>query len=573
MSCLRRGRGTALTLAVWAGVVLWACTPGGDRNRGGSSSSGSGGAASASSSSSSGCVGDCGSDAGVPPTDAGTNLPDASSGDASVREDAGPPCPECEFQENTPARCSDGVDNDSDSYIDCRDFECDNVSPCDIPENTTAACTDGFDNDGDGYRDCRDFDCDNAAPCNVPEDAAQACSDGYDNDGDGYTDCADFGCGGLSVCVPQEDNATACRDAADNDSDGQTDCNDDQCAALSVCSTVESNAASCADLVDNDSDGQTDCSDSDCTNVASCNVTTVRVVTYNVQSLGEPGGTQWNAAQAQLRRVDADVVTLQEVEAVEAAALQTFAAQLGYPHVFQGQISTAMAGGLTNAVLSRLPLEDSRSRSSDDISPDSNANETGRDIVVTRVVVQPGRAYLGVFTMHFKSGFEDADYVRRQVEAIRLRDAVGQYSAQHPGDAVVVTGDFNEEINESTLGRVYSQAPAGMPLSYQLGSDLSYPLTYQPFTTLTATGLSVTDPTHEDSNNHATRIPSNRRIDYLLYRGAELVGDEVYNPCRDNGVDDDPSGQWLPKTGPVPACGSESDASDHRPVFAEFRFP
>jgi hypothetical protein len=164
--------------------------------------------------------------------------------------------------------------------------------------------------------------------------------------------------------------------------------------------------------------------------------------------------------------------------------------------------------------------------------------------------------------------------VRRQVEALRMRDAVNQYLATHPDDAVVVTGDFNEEINENTLGTVYPQAPEGMPLSYRLGSDLAYPLTYDPFAAMASAGLSVTDPTHEDGSSHATRIPSSRRLDYIYYRNAELVGDEVYNPCRDNGVDDAPVGQYRAKTGPaVGDCSAAEGASDHRLVFADLRVP
>lgn len=87
--------------------------------------------------------------------------------------------------EDTVEMCTDGLDNDGDGYIDCRDNSCRNneslsvrrvcqeslpqsaVAGCDgsEPNNSAcydavlAACSDGQDNDGDSYVDCEDFDC------------------------------------------------------------------------------------------------------------------------------------------------------------------------------------------------------------------------------------------------------------------------------------------------------------------------------------------------------------------------------------------------------------------------------
>jgi len=86
------------------------------------------------------------------------------------------------------------------------------------PEDTDAACSDGRDNDGDSYVDCMDFNCSrnpavtvcptdagvlDAPPARGPEDTNAACTDGRDNDGDGYVDCADFNCSrnaAVTVC-------------------------------------------------------------------------------------------------------------------------------------------------------------------------------------------------------------------------------------------------------------------------------------------------------------------------------------------------------------------------------------
>lgn len=87
--------------------------------------------------------------------------------------------------EDTVEMCTDGIDNDGDGYIDCRDNSCrlhlsvavrrvcQESLPQDMDPNCNgsdptdqrcynavlAACSDGQDNDGDSYVDCEDFDC------------------------------------------------------------------------------------------------------------------------------------------------------------------------------------------------------------------------------------------------------------------------------------------------------------------------------------------------------------------------------------------------------------------------------
>jgi len=103
--------------------------------------------------------------------------------------------------------CSDGIDNDGDGLIDCKDTECKYspvVTVCGSGENTVEACSDGIDNDNDGYTDCRDWDCNKNPYVKIckkgkytfaKEGATnETCSDGIDNDGDGFFDCEDYSC-------------------------------------------------------------------------------------------------------------------------------------------------------------------------------------------------------------------------------------------------------------------------------------------------------------------------------------------------------------------------------------------
>ena len=48
---------------------------------------------------------------------------------------------------------------------------------------------------------------------------------------------------------------------------------------------------------------------------------------------------------------------------------------------------------------------------------------------------------------------------------------------------------------------------------------------------------------------------------------------ETYEACEDDGVDDFPYGDVLPKLGEPLACGVSADASDHRPVVAVLYLP
>ncbi|MDE0957371.1 MAG: hypothetical protein OSB12_01910 [Planctomycetota bacterium] len=86
----------------------------------------------------------------------------------------------------SPEICDDGLDNDSDGFVDCFDADCVGNPAC--FEGDPITCADGVDNDGDGTTDCADVDCSGIGPCGLESDF---CDDGIDNDGDGLIDCAD----------------------------------------------------------------------------------------------------------------------------------------------------------------------------------------------------------------------------------------------------------------------------------------------------------------------------------------------------------------------------------------------
>ena len=161
----------------------------------------------------------------------------------------------------------DGLDNDSNGFIDCSDFECTMASRgattaaiehcASLPvENTLVLCMNGIDDDGDLFTDCDDFSCSREEDGAEPDaaafcaDAGEAsyleCRNGRDDDGDGFADCADFSCldapldtdpiSGLlrhpcdeTPNVVLADPLTLCTNGRDDDDDGFTDCNDFDC--------------------------------------------------------------------------------------------------------------------------------------------------------------------------------------------------------------------------------------------------------------------------------------------------------------------------------------------------------
>lgn len=512
-------------------------------------------------------------DAGEPESAEPAPSPAAEPSEPAPAEPAPAPEPEPEPAENNQALCTDGEDNDGDGDRDCADSDCSAIAPCGLPETNAQTCTDGVDNDNDGYFDCVDFDCDVVYACTIDENSLDACRDGIDNDGDGYTDCVDFDCEGQAVCSPNEDTTLTCTDGVDNDDDDATDCADPDCASLSVCQTTEDNTSTCRDGVDNDGDGDRDCDDSACADLPVCNRDELRVVVFNVEEIGVVGTGPYAALVRILNRLDGDLVCLTEVDASEAETLSALATATGYAFFAQAAVSTPMAGGLTNACLSRFPILTAESRSSDDISADSDANETGRDILLVRVDVAAGAAPVTALVVHYKSGFDHADFFRRQVETLRTAQLLEQSRARFAGDSFVVVGDVNEDVAVESQ-EVYDDFPFGMPFSYRFGSDLAFPITYGPHATLTAAGLTTADATWEDSTvEYGTRYASDRRIDYIFYDGLTLLADEVYDPCRDNGVDDPPVGQFMQKAGAPLECADGQRASDHRPVMADFALP
>ncbi len=302
----------------------------------------------------------------------------------------------------------------------------------------------------------------------------------------------------------------------------------------------------------------------------------LRVATWNTQSLGNQGSNEWNRTVDIINRIGADVVALQEIDtAAEAALIPTLAGATGYSDWAVSSISGTLSGDFRGAVLSNYPILFSASHSAAQLSGDPNANDITRDIFEVHVQVPNAAERTAIFVLHLKAGSFNENKFRRAIEIHRLSQAISAYQSQYPMGSWLVVGDLNEDLGDGPFGQTFNAVPGGLPQTYSLGSDINFPVVYDPFNSLLAMGALIADATQEDSTTlYATRPSSGRRLDYVIYaNGALLGGDEVYNSVRDNGIDDTPIGNWLPKVGaPLPATAS-AQSSDHFAVFADLTVP
>jgi endonuclease/exonuclease/phosphatase family metal-dependent hydrolase len=299
----------------------------------------------------------------------------------------------------------------------------------------------------------------------------------------------------------------------------------------------------------------------------------VRVATYNIQDVGQPGSEQYTALLAVLARIDADIVLLQEVDAREGdlSRLHGMAKRAGYEHVCVSETSGTLSGDLHNACLSQFPILECTSWSSAELSGDPEANDITRDILEAHVDVGSG-GHWALFSVHLKGGPDERNRFRRQVEIGRLLGAIEAFTAEHPGSPVIVGGDFNEDAADGPFGEpVVERLPGKLPRTYRLGNDISFPVVYDPFESLRAANLVLIKAFHEDDpGDESTRMHSWRRLDYLwVGTGAEVQGAEVYDSCDDDGTDDPPVGDHLDKTGKPLPCKVTGRAADHFPVVAD----
>jgi len=284
----------------------------------------------------------------------------------------------------------------------------------------------------------------------------------------------------------------------------------------------------------------------------------LRVATWNILRVDEPGTPQFDALVDIVRRLDADVLCVQEVGEGEESRLQALVDAGGYLDGLLAPFSGPDGSGIANACMSRTAVADAAYLWSNWISEDDSARDITRPFVRLRLQVPGTERYVSIVTAHLKAGGDDVDRFRRMVESVRLSQVARDESETYPGNAIVIMGDLNEGENPSP--DVFDTLPAGLPSFYNLGSDIALPLDYDPPGPLLDAGLQRVDPDYDQ-----TFIPSGSRLDYVYVGAADIVDAEVYDACRDA------PGEGIPKLGDPLDCGLSELASDHRPVVVDLR--
>lgn len=293
----------------------------------------------------------------------------------------------------------------------------------------------------------------------------------------------------------------------------------------------------------------------------------VRIVSWNLQTVGTPGTTEYEAAVDVLARIGADVVGICEINgAADIANFEDLAVDLGYTETVVA--GTPGFGASRCGVMSSRPVLSSTDHTAAKLAGDPAANDLSR--TWTEVVFGVGDSELTVVTSHLKSGTANADEYRRVIEATRGAQVVADLDPEV--DAYVIMGDFNADVRDPhATPASFSTAPTGLPTAFVTGRDITAAmasgLDNDPFAALADVG-EIVDAVQPDGSV-ATRPSSGRRLDYVIASDV-LVGEgidaEVYDAA-DEGL------PALDKAGSAPSSTATTDASDHLPVFVDVIVP
>lgn len=222
---------------------------------------------------------------------------------------------------------------------------------------------------------------------------------------------------------------------------------------------------------------------------------TMRLASYNIENLFDdkddpalsgrhedaqmtkPVSHRKAAAEA-IRRIDADVLALQEIESREALLWfrDEFLSDMGYEHVVS--LDAGDERGIEQAVLSRFPVKDVKQWVGQELGgthPEKFGREAnhyaGQPIRFhrspLRVTIEapgagaPGSAAkyeLTLFVVHLKSGGPGGYWREREAQGI-AREVLA-LQKENPKANVVVLGDFNAQLSEASM-KTLTVAPDG----------------------------------------------------------------------------------------------------------------
>lgn len=228
---------------------------------------------------------------------------------------------------------------------------------------------------------------------------------------------------------------------------------------------------------------------------------TLRLATYNIENLFDDkddpqlSGRYEDASMTKpephcvavaeaIRKIDADVLAVQEIESKDALLWfrDRHLKGLGYDHVVS--LDAGDERGIEQAVLSRYPIKDVKQWVREELGgthPEKFGREenafAGKPITFhrspLRVTIEapakdekgnaiPGKTYeLTIFNVHLKSGGPGGYW--REREATGIAKHIKEFQAAKPGANIVVLGDFNAQLSEPSM-KVLVTDPSGPKL-------------------------------------------------------------------------------------------------------------
>jgi endonuclease/exonuclease/phosphatase family metal-dependent hydrolase len=184
-------------------------------------------------------------------------------------------------------------------------------------------------------------------------------------------------------------------------------------------------------------------------------MTHVKVLTLNIWDVGDSVDRRDALLVSGLRRLQPDIVCLQEVSrlpATQQVHSELFAAPCGLPHhLFSGLgESEARAAHLPRSmeglsILSRFPALRQAS-----VALPYFAGDIPRQIFLAEFSIGGGR--IAVATTHL--AFPPAFFREREIQLQKALDAIDQFTAHSDMDAIILAGDFNEESSSPAVQAV-----------------------------------------------------------------------------------------------------------------------
>ncbi len=181
-------------------------------------------------------------------------------------------------------------------------------------------------------------------------------------------------------------------------------------------------------------------------------MTHIKVLTLNIWDVGESLDRRNALLASGLKRLQPDIVCLQEVSRLpptQPIRSELFAAPCGFDHhIFSGLGESGIreAGLPRNmeglSILSRFPALRQES-----VALPYFAGDVPRQILLAEFAI--GQSRIAVATTHL--AFPPTFSSEREVQMQRALDAVDRFAAQADIDAIILTGDLNDEPGSSAV--------------------------------------------------------------------------------------------------------------------------